>query len=175
MEPIIDSPAQRRASLKPENVVAIVDSREQRPLSLDPLQMVTATLATGDYALKSAPDACRIERKSLSDLLGCVGRERERFEREVDRLLAFPVRILLIESTWSEIDTGQWRGKITSSQVIGSLLGWQAKGLSVHMAGSHRRAGQHASRLLFTVARRRWRELQAMESEQRFYNNLEKQ
>ena len=149
------------AKLDPSQVTAIVDTREQLPLCLDPLRVQTETLDTGDYALLGC-DHIRIERKSLDDLLGCVGRDRERFNREVQRLLAYPVRVLLIESTWPAIELGQWRGKITPEQVMGSLLGWQASGLSVHMAGDHERAGRHAARLLYTVAKRRYRELRAL-------------
>ena len=146
------------AKLDPSNVVAVVDTREQIPLCLDPLRTELGTLATGDYALKGC-DEIRIERKSLPDLLACCGVERERFEREIERLLAFRVRILLIESTWQEIEQGQWRSKISVESVIGSLLGWQASGLSIHMAGDHERAGRHAARMLYTVARRRYAEL----------------
>ena len=146
-------------------VTAIVDSREQRQLDLAPLMVEPGTLQTGDYALKALPDAIRIERKSLADLIGCVGRDRDRFELEVERLKAFPVRVLLIESTWAAIELGQWRGKVMPNQVLGSLLGWQAAGISIHMAHDHKRAGVHASRMLFTVARRRWREFNAMHAE----------
>ena len=45
---------------------------------------------------------------------------------------------------------------------IGSLLRWQAMGLSIHMAGDHERAGRHAARLLYTVAKRRYRELRSL-------------
>ncbi len=118
------------AKLDPANVEVVIDSREQEPLSLEPLRSVRGTLSTGDYALSSCPDIARIERKSLPDLIACVGRERERFDREVDRLLAYPVRVLLVESTWPEIEAGGWRGNVTSSQVEGSLLGWPPRGCS---------------------------------------------
>jgi DNA excision repair protein ERCC-4 len=149
------------ATLKPENVVAIVDTREQLPLDLSPLRVQVGTLDTGDYALLGS-DHIRIERKSLDDLLGCVGRDRERFEREVMRLLAYPVRVLLVAATWQQIELGQWRSKLKPEAVIGSLLGWQAMGLAVHMVGDHERAGRHAARMLFTVAKRRYRELRAL-------------
>lgn len=155
-----------RKTLKPENIVALVDSREQVPLDIAPLRTEPGILQTGDYALKALPNAIRIERKSLSDLVGCIGRDRERFEREIERLMAFPVRILLIESTWAAIELGKWRGKVKPNAVIGSLLGWQAAGISIHMAHDHKRAGVHDGRMLFTVARRRWRELNAMHVEQ---------
>lgn len=88
------------AALKPENVVALIDTREQLPLDLSPLRVQVGTLDTGDYVLLGC-DHIRIERKSLDDLLGCIGRDRERFDREVIRLLAYPVRVLLVEATWA--------------------------------------------------------------------------
>jgi len=61
------------SELKLENITAICDTREQRPLNLAPLQVVTGTLATGDYSVQGLENIVAIERKSLSDLLGCVG------------------------------------------------------------------------------------------------------
>ena len=158
------------AKLDPKNVIAIVDSREQNALNLEPLTTVTSTLPTGDYSVRGLEHVVAIERKSLGDLVGCVGRDRERFDREVQRLLAYPVRILVVESSWEAIESHepinpQWRGKVTREAVLGSLMGWQAKGLSVHMAGDHERAGRHVARMLFTVARRRYAELRALSGE----------
>ena len=89
------------ATLRPEDVTAIVDTREQMPLSLEPLRVEFATLPTGDYSLKGLENIVAVERKGLGDLLSCVGVERKRFDREVKRLLAYPVRCLVIESTGS--------------------------------------------------------------------------
>lgn len=158
------------AKLDPSNVIAIIDSREQTPLDLEPLTTITSTLPTGDYSIRGLEHVVAIERKSLDDLVGCVGRDRERFDREVQRLLAFPVRILVIESSWEAIESHepinpQWRGKVSKESVLGSLMGWQAAGLSVHMAGDHERAGKHVARMLYTVARRRYAELRALSGE----------
>jgi ERCC4-type nuclease len=149
------------AEPKPENVWAVVDSREQNPVTLA-LPFVVDTLVTGDYGLRDFPEAIAIERKSLDDLLGCIGRERERFEREVLRLLGYDVHAIVIEASWSQIEAGGWRSKITPSQALGSLLGWQAKGLQICMVDDHERAGRYISRLLFTVAKRRYREARAL-------------
>ena len=143
-------------------LTALIDTREQSPLDLLPLGTEQASLPTGDHSAKGLEHIVAIERKSLDDLLGCVGRDRERFDKEVQKLLAYPVRVLLVEATWPQIELGQWRGKITSEQAIGSLLGWQASGLSIHMVGDHQRASKHAARLLFTVAKRRYRELRTL-------------
>ena len=76
-------------TLKPNSITILVDTREQRPWQFPHCFMTeSATLATGDYSVKGLTDEVAIERKSLADLLACVGRERDRFEREVHRLLA---------------------------------------------------------------------------------------
>lgn len=153
------------AKLDPSQVTAVIDSREQRPLDLSPLKSKVGTLDTGDYSARGLEHIVRIERKSLPDLIGCVGRDRDRFDREVQRLLAYPVRVLIVEATWHDIEAGNWRGKVASAAVQGSLLGWIASGLQVELIGTHERASMHVARLLFTIARRRWRELRAMAAE----------
>lgn len=100
-----------------------------------------------------------IERKSLGDLVMCVGRERERFERECMRLLAFPVRAIVVEATWHDLELGAWRGKTSPKAVCGSVLGWQAMGLPVIMGHNPEVASRQVSRMLFIAARRRYVEL----------------
>lgn len=146
------------AELKPENVTAVADTREQLPLDLSPLRTVRGTLDTGDYSIRGLESIVAIERKSLSDLLGCIGQQRERFEREAQRLLAYRVRSLVVEATWSDLEAGEWRSKVTPAAAVGSCLGWIAAGLPVVMAGDHKRAGRYTAKLLFLAARRRWRE-----------------
>jgi ERCC4-type nuclease len=150
------------ATLAPEAVTAIIDTREQLPLDLSPLRTTRGTLTTGDYSVLGLESVVSIERKSLADLLGCVGGDRERFDREVQRLIAYPVCCLVVESTWGDLEAGKWNSRVTSSAAIGSCLGWIASGLPVLMAGDHERAGRYVSRLLFTAARRRWREARSL-------------
>jgi len=161
------------AEPRPEQLTAIVDTREQTPLDLSPLKTQTGTLTTGDYSLAGLESVVAIERKSLSDLLGCIGRERERFDREVQRLLAYPVRALVVETNWLVIERGEWRGNITPAQVQGSLLGWSAMGLPVLLVSDHERAGRAVSRLLYIAARRRWREARALLAEAEGIDALE--
>lgn len=148
--------------IHPEQVTAIVDTREQAPLDLSPLRVEVGTLPTGDYSIRGMEHLVAIERKSLPDLLACVGRERGRFDREVQRLLAYPTRALVVEATWAVIEMGAWtNSRIKPAAAIGSLLGWIELGLPVVLAGDHERAGKYVARLLYTAARRRWRELRA--------------
>ncbi len=117
------------------------------------------TLPTADYSILGLEHHIAVERKSLGDLLGCIGGGRERFERELQRLLAYPSRALVIESTWAEIERGDWRSHVDKNAAMGSLIGWVAMGIPVIMAGNRELAQQFAARFLFIAARRRWREL----------------
>ena len=150
------------AGLKPEWITALVDIREQRPLDLAPLRTETKTLTTGDYSVAGLEHVVAVERKSLADLVLCVGKERKRFEREVQRLLAYPVRAIVVESSWADLELGNWRSQVTPESAVGSVLGWIAQGLPVVMAGNRKRAEEYVVRLLLITVRRRWREALAL-------------
>ena len=125
-------------------------------------QHTAAIAATGDYSVAGLEGVIAIERKSEGDMLSCVGTQRERFDKEIQRLLAFPCRALVIESTWQRFETGKWRSKVTPAAAVASLLGWCAAGVPVIMAANHELAGQYVAKLLFIAARRRWREARAL-------------
>ena len=144
--------------LKPEHVTVIIDTREQRPLDLSPLRTERATLTTGDYSIWGLEHIVSIERKSLPDLVACVGSERKRFERVIQRLLAYPVRAIVVEADWGDLEAGDWRGRVTPESVLGSVLGWIARGIPVIAARDRECAGRYVSRLLLITARHRWRE-----------------
>ena len=79
----------------------IIDSREQHPFDFQgPTQI--GTLATGDYSIVGLEHLLAVERKSLDDLLACIGHERDRFKRELQRLRAYRFRMLVIEATAQE-------------------------------------------------------------------------
>lgn len=153
------------AELKPEQITAIIDRQEEIPFDVSPLKSEVAHLVTGDYSVKGLEHVVTVERKNFGDFLKCVGHDRARFDREVMRMLAYPVRALVIEGTWEDAERGQWKNDLTPNQVVGSLVGWIALGLPVIMAGDHARGGKYTARILFTAARRRWRELRSLARE----------
>ena len=147
---------------KPTSIVAIQDTREQCPWDLAPLQTEISALSTGDYSVKGLTDVIAIERKSLVDLLGCLGVERERFQREMQRLLAYPTRAVICECTWQELNAGEWKSRITPAAAVGSVLGWMSAGVPFVFCSNHEEAGRVASRMLYIAARRRWREARGL-------------
>ncbi len=151
-----------RKELAPEDLIAICDTREQTPFDLAPLQCERATLRTGDYSIKGLEHVVTVERKSLQDLIGCIGYGRERFDREMQRILSYPSRLIVIEASLAQIQLKQYRGETHPNSVIGSLLGWMARGIPVLLANDHTEAGKMVARFLFITARRRWEEAQSL-------------
>ncbi|MCH8968887.1 MAG: ERCC4 domain-containing protein [Planctomycetes bacterium] len=134
--------------------VIVVDTREQDSWKFGNLPTEPGTLSTGDYSIKGLTHLIAIERKSLPDLLGCVGRERDRFKRELQRLRAFRFRCLVVEASYADLERGGWRSKIQPSHVLGALAAWMAQyALPVILAGDHQAAARFAERYLFQAAR----------------------
>jgi len=144
------------AKFSAEDITVVIDTREQKPANVAPLKSVRGTLVTGDYSIRGLEDHIAIERKSLQDLVACVGRERERFDRMVHRLQAYETKALVVEASWEDLKRGDWRGRINSAQVCGSVLGWMAGGVPVIMAGNAELAGDAIARILFIAARRKY-------------------
>lgn len=151
-----------KGEFKPENFIVLVDSKEQLPLDLSPLRCETASLVTGDYTIRGLENVIAIERKSLSDLISCVGQHRARFDREIIRLRAYDTRAIVVECSFQELTEGGWRGKITSAAAVGSVLGWISIGIPILFCGNQAEAEKCVSRMLFISARRRWRESRAL-------------
>lgn len=131
----------------------IVDSREQNAFDFS-LPVEIGTLTTGDYSVRGLEHLVAVERKSLPDLLGCLGQGRDRFIRELQRLRAYRFRLIIIESTPDEIDAGQWRSTLKPSHVWGSIASWTARyALPFHLGGTHAQAGRFCERFLIQSAR----------------------
>ena len=133
--------------------MAIVDTREQLPLDLrwrDGQFLMTkrGTLKTADYSVEGLEDKIAIERKSLQDLIGCIGKGRERFERCLDRMRSFDVRAVVVEGSWSMIERRQYVGMVHPNAVVGSILGWVASGIPFLLVDSRERASEYVARLL---------------------------
>ncbi|MEO2013096.1 MAG: ERCC4 domain-containing protein, partial [Fuerstiella sp.] len=70
---------------------AVIDSREQLPYTLAPLTAEVGTLSTGDYGLAGEfSGLVCVERKSLGDFISSCTTGRERFDRELQRMQAYP-------------------------------------------------------------------------------------
>lgn len=143
-------------------VTVIIDTREQRPVDVSPLKSIRGTVPFGDYTIRGLEDYVGIERKSLQDLVQCVGRERTRFEKVLHKLQGLDVKAVVVEATWKDLKDAKWYGKVTSSQVTGTILGWQNAGVPILLAGDAAGAGDAIARALYLAARRRYGVLRQM-------------
>ena len=132
----------------------IVESREQRAWRFENLPSEPGALDTGDYSVVGLTHMVAIERKSLPDLLACVGRERDRFKRELQRLRAYRFRLLIVEASHTDLEAGLWRSQLKPSHVLGSLAAWTAQySLPVMLVGNHQAGAEFCERFLYQVAR----------------------
>lgn len=94
----------------------IVDTREQAPWLFRDIKAGkqdnfadiivdyrVETLQTGDYSIAGFEDRVCIERKSIDDAFGTFGGDRERFERELDRMEAFDFAAVIVEGSWASV------------------------------------------------------------------------
>ena len=113
----------RRPKFTPEDVLAVIDTREQLPLEL-PLRTITDTLPTGDYSVSGFEDLICVERKSLPDLIGCMTSGRTRFEKELQRMKAYDARCVVVEASWQQLRDGDYRSRITPEAATHSVVSW---------------------------------------------------
>jgi DNA excision repair protein ERCC-4 len=108
--------------------VVVIDTREQDPLVFERLTSVRGTLQTGDYSVAGLQDLFSIERKTVSDLVGCcMGDNRERFERELHRLRGFRFKRLLVVGSEAEILAGAYHSNIKPQAVLASVCAWEMR------------------------------------------------
>lgn len=134
----------------------VIDSREQEPFPFQgyDAEVVSGTLQTGDYSLVGLEDMVAVERKSLPDLVACLGRERERFERELERLRAMESILLVVESPITDLATGQYRSKLNPTAALESVFAFMSRYRLPFYFAQDRRGAERAT---FSFLRHYWR------------------
>jgi len=132
-------------------MTVIIDTREPCPhpwerFLPDGWTLEIGTLETGDVALARLPDGVVIERKTASDLAGCIGSSRERFERELKRSRYCGRFIVVCEGSLSDICNVS-RG-LTQNAVTGTVAAWTTRYCPIVFAGSVAAAADFAFRAL---------------------------
>lgn len=146
------------AKLDPSRLTILIDQQEKCPLSVLPFQSELCHLTVGDYWLKGLGAQAVAEWKSEPDLIYSIGTDRDRFDRQVLRLMGCKHKVLLVGSTWERLNRGGWRSQISPQSVIGSLTGLMAAGLPVALVGDREEAGKFLAKWFFIIANRRLQE-----------------
>ena len=109
----------------------IIDTREQRPFAFlgqnGDIETERGTLSLGDYSLAGLTDRVAVERKSLADLVMCLGKERERFQRELMRAAALEAFCVVVEASWQDLAAGRYRSKLSPASGMASVLACMAR------------------------------------------------
>lgn len=143
----------------------IIDTREQEPFTFRHEKMNATTelgtLAVGDYSLAGLEDKVAVERKSLSDLVMCLGRERERFERELARGAALDAFAVVCEGSWLELAQGEYRSRLNPHAACQSVLAFAGRYRVPFLFAGSRSAAEYMAwgflRQYLEGARKRWK------------------
>ena len=143
----------------------IVDSREQLPFTFEhgryaDVQIQSGTLNVGDYSLCGLEDKVAVERKSLPDLVACLGRERQRFEKELQRSMALDAFAVVVEASWSDLASGNFRSQLNPHAACQSVLAFMARYRVTFLFAGSRAAAEYAAwgflHQYIGDARKRW-------------------
>ncbi len=149
-------------------LVVVCDSREQDafPFSGKPYAgttVVRGSLQTGDYSVKGLENRVAVERKSLADLVACLGVERERFVRELERAKGLDAFAVVCEGSWQELATGQYRSRMNPKAACASVMAFMSRGTQIFFAGNRRSAEWVTHSFLRFYAQDRLDELKALQ------------
>jgi ERCC4-type nuclease len=130
-----------------QGFVIAVDTREKRPYRFAISEI--RSLKTGDYSIVGMEDRVAVERKRLEELFDITGRDRERFERELERMAALDFAAIVIEADLPRVLRGAGFSHVSPKAVIGSLVSWCIRYRAhVFFAGDRRHANALTARLL---------------------------
>lgn len=109
----------------------IVDSREQTPFAFRheryAVEVEAGALTVGDYSLAGLEDRVAVERKNLPDLVMCLGRERERFEWELQRGRALDAFAVVVEAGWADLAGGRYRSRLNPHAACQSVAAFMVR------------------------------------------------
>jgi DNA excision repair protein ERCC-4 len=137
----------------------LIDTREQTPLRFSAnVDVERVTLSTADYSLLGASDRVAIERKSLPDLVACVGPERERFLDCCRRMRDYNLRCIVVEAAVDDVLAGAYRSRTHPNSVLGTTVAlFVDYNVPTIWAGDTRNAANIVERLLTRV----WKKMQS--------------
>lgn len=122
----------------------LIDTREQQPMIL-PCSNEKVPMKTGDISIKGLESVVCFERKKISELWGLLGSAKDRFLAQLDRMMQYPIRILIIEGTLTQFLTKQPYSKLTVNQAINRLMRWTIiRGIPIWFLGERSEGSEMA-------------------------------
>jgi len=114
--------------VKPAPLTVLIDTREQTPCPF-PAGVLTerAYMKEGDMTTRALWNLCRIERKNPEDFASSLTHGRERLDREIERLKAYPHRCIVVEADLADYYTGKVRSQVHINAIVGSMASMQSR------------------------------------------------
>jgi ERCC4-type nuclease len=108
-------------------------------------------MATGDYSLMGFQDRLTIERKSIGDFLGSITADRQRFEREFERMAKFEFAAVVVEGQLSDVlEHARTKTRIKTDSILGTINSWMIRyGVHFYFAMGRRHAEIETLQLLY--------------------------
>ena len=122
---------------------------------------ITKKLDTGDYSLQGFEDKIAVERKTLDDLVGCLTKGRDRFERELQRSTQLVYFCVIVEAGYSQLVLGDYRSRLNTKSAIESISAFEIRyGTHFLFAGNQELAARKAESLLLKFYREQQKTIQ---------------
>ena len=107
--------------------VAVVDTREQNPLSFRRFKGWFAkieyrALPLGDYSVKGMEETCVVERKDLADLISSFTTNRTLFINRLRRMAELPHSLLVVTSSLTQIKSEYPYRAASPNRITQSLI-----------------------------------------------------
>lgn len=134
-----------------QKLTVIADTREKVLFDFDAdrFEVVRATLRTGDYTLPGLEDRVTLERKSISDLVSSVIHDAIRFRKELYRLAAFDLALIVVECDYQDVLQHRYESEASPASVIGRVHGYLLDhGVQTVFVGHRPNSTDYVERLL---------------------------
>ena len=140
--------ANRESRRSRKEPLVVIDTREQMPYRFP--RAISGLLETGEYLVRGFEDQITIKLKTKTDAYSSLGRDRPRFQREMERLAEFDYAAVVVESSLPGFLSPPAFSRLSPNSAICTLLSWSVRyGVHMFFAGD-RRHGNNVTRQLLT-------------------------
>ena len=129
----------------PEGMVIVIDTRESDPLFhhggklRKGIPVVRKTLEFGDYSILGFETSFVVERKKQGDLFGCLGKQRDRFKKELQKMELAERKWILVEEKEEDIMQSYKWSKMHPNAVRQSIASIEVDfGIPFHYSGNRK-------------------------------------
>lgn len=124
-----------------KDMVVVCDTREQKnqhilkyftdnniPYIIDKLETADYSFILPNYTNLGLDFKFMVEKKnSLDEIAGNFSKDRERFQKEFERIGSNKMHLVIENATWKKLLAGSYRSQLTSKSFMASILTWSMR------------------------------------------------